>query len=220
MRYTICYLLLFFLISCVKNDRVEIVNDNCKPVRYCLVQMLNDTIEIENTPIIHLEMNYIPLYIGKDTGYINLKNPALINEFIYDIGMGSNQRKFHIPDLNNSEIYLDTTININHRSFKSHNYINDFEMCDCEGYAYFIKNISNDTLIMGEGKNIPLVLQGLNLLGEWKDLHEAFIYLDNYGVGLLLPPRNIALFSIPKIKLDNYKRFRVRYNNFISNSFQ
>jgi hypothetical protein len=29
---------------------------------------------------------------------------------------------------------------------------------------------------------------------------------ENYGIGLLLPPGNIALFSIPKIKIDNYER--------------
>lgn len=213
--------MLFFAISCSsKKGRIEIINDESKAIDYCTGQMFEDTINIEEDSVyIYTKIRHIPLYVGKDTCIIDFNKLTLIDNFIHDIGKGSKQRKYYTPDSINAEVYLDTMINVNYRSFKTYNYIQDFGVCDCKGYAFFIKNTSKDTLILGEGENIPIVMQGMNLSGKWEDLHEPSLYMDNYGIGFLLPPGNIALFSIPKIKSKKYSKYRVKYRKYLSSSY-
>ncbi|MDW8274630.1 MAG: hypothetical protein RMJ53_10415 [Chitinophagales bacterium] len=215
MKTRIAGLVFLSVVSCTgKKDAVKIINDNCKTdVEYCTIQMFQDTIDREeDSYIIDTFFRHIPLYVGKDTNIIDLSKPGLVHDFIHDIGKGSNYRRYPAPDTTNTKFYLDTTMNVNYRYFESqNNYEKEFNICSCKGYVFIIKNISKDTLMLGEGDNVPIVLQGMSPSGEWNNLHRPYLYMDNYGIGFLLPPGNIALFSIPKIKSEYYKRYRVVY---------
>lgn len=72
-------------------------------------------------------------------------------------------------------------------------------------YPAMLRNRTKDTIPIGYGSIIPLILEAKNKNGKWEPIQEKFVYMCGNGVGtIILPPNEIALTLVPIFK-GNYK---------------
>ncbi len=99
----------------------------------------------------------------------------------------TNEKKYKYSEESNVEILIDTNSLIS------------------ESYPVLLKNISTDTIFIGYGQHIPLLMEAKDSLGSWKPVQKKFIYMCGNGVGsIILPPNEYALTLAP-IFNGNYK---------------
>ncbi|GAA4776656.1 MULTISPECIES: hypothetical protein [Flavobacterium] len=68
-----------------------------------------------------------------------------------------------------------------------------------------LRNRTKDTIPIGYGDIIPLILEAKDKSGKWKPIQEKFVYMCGNGVGtIVLPPKEIAVTLVP-IFNGNYK---------------
>ncbi len=83
-------------------------------------------------------------------------------------------------------------------------------------YPVFIDNVSNDTLIIGFGNILPIIIEAKDKEDNWKPIQSRFIY--DCGTGLTefyLPPNQIAITAM-KIFTGHYRtklRLAFGYSN-------
>ncbi|CAI2766883.1 hypothetical protein [Flavobacterium collinsii] len=72
-------------------------------------------------------------------------------------------------------------------------------------HTALLRNRTKDTIPIGFGDRIPLILEAKNKLGKWEPIQERFVYMCGNGVGtIILPPKEIAITLVPNFK-GNYK---------------
>ncbi|MEO8239406.1 MAG: hypothetical protein ABI576_14980 [Flavobacterium sp.] len=72
-------------------------------------------------------------------------------------------------------------------------------------HTALLRNRTKDTIAIGFGDIIPLILEAKNKSGKWKPIQERFVYMCGNGVGtIILPPKEIAITLVPIFK-GNYK---------------
>jgi hypothetical protein len=154
--------------------------------------------------------NYNPFYIGlyKDTVF---KSPheEIPKYFAYPIleSPGMNEGRFYKwPDSAAIALFVDTTRTLSHslpldeddRSFKS--------------YPVTIVNDHDDTINIGYGDHIPVIMEALDTNGQWKPIEEQFVYMCGTGLNrIILPPGNIVV-TYAFVYKGNYRtKLRLRY---------
>lgn len=76
---------------------------------------------------------------------------------------------------------------------------------EIKSYPIFIKNKTKDTLNISYGDYIPLIIEAIDSLGEWKPIQEPYIYFCGTGLSYFyLPSEEIALTSC-KLFEGNYE---------------
>lgn len=85
-----------------------------------------------------------------------------------------------------------------------------------------ITNTNKDTISVGYGNYIPLIMEALDSNKKWRPIQKRFIYMCGNGVGtIILPPNEIVLSSAP-IFNGNFKtelRLTVPKTDIYSNTF-
>lgn len=72
-------------------------------------------------------------------------------------------------------------------------------------YPVMLTNMETDTVFIGYGEHIPLILEATDSSGNWKPIQERFRYFCGNGVGaIILPPLECVLTLAP-IFQGNYK---------------
>lgn len=72
-------------------------------------------------------------------------------------------------------------------------------------HTALLRNRTKDTIPIGFGDKIPLILEAKNKLGKWEPIQKRFVYMCGNGVGtIILPPKEIAITLVPIFK-GNYK---------------
>lgn len=177
---------------------------------------------------------YHPMYIGPelDTIHLSYKSRNLKHRF-YDWD------KYEYPDSSGLIVFVDTTKFVgtvnrfrivppppppNYQSGDSINFtVPPATRGDHYAYPVYIKNMLSDTISVGYGDYIPLILEAKDSLGLWKPIQKNYRY--HCGTGLshyYLPPSQISIISCPIFDGSFSTKLRLKYGypgKIISNEF-
>lgn len=194
--------------------------------------LIRDTIGLNKTNFIFeddderwmTEANYEIFYIGpkKDTlfmypllGFLYPPPPPSEHEgeYTFDLEVYTNPNESYLVDFfeksyrrtadSKTEIRVDTTARIGN------------------AYPVYLTNKSVDTIAIGFGERIPLILEAIDSTGTWKPIQKRFFYMCGTGLStVILPPKEIAVTFVP-IFSGNYKtKLRVTDGNNHSQPFE
>ncbi|PTB92956.1 hypothetical protein C9994_13445 [Marivirga lumbricoides] len=72
-------------------------------------------------------------------------------------------------------------------------------------YHVLLSNNGTDTIYIGYGDVLPLIMEARDSTGVWRPIEKRFIYMCGNGVGsIILPPNQVALTTAPLYK-GNFK---------------
>lgn len=72
-------------------------------------------------------------------------------------------------------------------------------------YPVILTNRDTDTIFIGYGSHVPIVMEAVDTLGNWKPIQERFIYKCGNGVGSFILPPNECVLTLAPIFKGNYK---------------
>ncbi|RZK03038.1 MAG: hypothetical protein EOO46_18130 [Flavobacterium sp.] len=160
--------------------------------------------------------DYTPLYIGERSNSINLEQkPDLEKYNLYD-------PDWDYPRLTHSKIAIkiDTMSIISKtvdvwdnakRKYITHLY---------NAYPVYLINTSSDTLAIGAGQQIPIVMEVKNSEGMWLPIEDFYIHGCGTGLKhLILPPKEIALTSATVNKGRQKTKLRLNLMGIYSEEF-
>ena len=196
-----------------------------------LIDTFSNPLLFENACSI-TEAEFHPMYMGiiKDSIFLNYNS----REIEYK---NYHWNKYRRPDPNNLIIYIDTLQTIGsvkrhivppppppgykgHGKFKE---LNKVSRGETKSYPVYIKNITKDTLIVGYGIYIPLVIEAKDSLGKWRPIQEPYNYFCGTGLNnYYLPPNEIILNSCKLFQGDYKTKMRLSFgyeNTSKSNEF-
>ena len=155
-----------------------------------------------------------PLYIGE------LKDTIVINtELQYDYDWTPFDAHYNRNTIfkDTKEAKVDIIVNTKQDLHTSGNeYYNVYEYI-----PVLIKNLENDTIIIGETDYIPIFLEAKNENNEWKLIDDYFASFCGTGIHpILLYPNHVVLtnFELPK-EGDYYTKLRVKLGQNYSKEF-
>ncbi len=120
---------------------------------------------------------------------------------------------YKIPDSNSMIIFIDTTKSVG-SPMGVWEYLNkaDYRK-DKIAYPVFIENISIDTLEIGFGDILPIIMEAKDENGIWKPIQKKFIY--GCGKGLtefFLAPKQIAITTMKQFEGTFKTKLRLVYS--------
>lgn len=197
-----------FLLSCSNHEAEEYVVENIE--RENSITLI-DTITTElkkDTSTFLKEAQFHPIYIGKKADTIRLNyNPKLITQVTH-----SNQL-YKSPDSLDLKIYVDTSL----LCASVERYI-DWKVADSLGtlspifyklqyqsYPVFIENKSKDTLEIGYGEYIPLVIEALDRNSNWEPIQRTYVYMCGTGMPYYYLPSDEILITSCKLFDGDFK---------------
>lgn len=147
-----------------------------------------------------------PLFIGKIQ-----KNIELNYNYFQVTEKFNSLKKHNNPYSNSITIFVDTTKKIGTT-------LNVFEYLDTEkrnnkiAYPIFIKNKTKDTLTIGYGDIIPLIIEAKDNNQIWKPIQRKIHFECGTGImSFILPPNNCVI-SFMKLYSGNFKtKLRLKY---------
>lgn len=119
--------------------------------------------------------------------------------------------------------YYDTNIKITVdtlQKIKKENIFTNVNVSFFDAYPIIIKSKEKDTIKIGSGNKLPIVLEAKDSIGNWKPIEEQFKYGCGTGLnGIILPPKTIIVSSVMIYK-GNYKtKLRIKLGENFSNEF-
>lgn len=199
--------LLFGFLSCQSNNKKETIKE--KEIKSKFPTLLNinkndfHTFSSENETWLSTAY-YNFFYIGKlmDTIsleksiYFNIPPPSKNRKDKFKEFKNPYQKYYIEWDKNNHHAYcLDTLIEVQPK----------ISAIAKKSFAVLLRNINRDTVTIGYGSNIPLIMETKDSLGVWKPIQEKFTYMCGNGVGsIILPPNEIVITFAPIFE-GNYK---------------
>lgn len=72
-------------------------------------------------------------------------------------------------------------------------------------FPVMLTNLDTDTIFIGYGRHIPIVMEATDSLGNWKPIQERFIYMCGNGVGSIILPPNECVLTLTPIFQGNYR---------------
>ena len=72
-------------------------------------------------------------------------------------------------------------------------------------FPILLTNLDTDTIFIGYGRHIPLIMEATDSLGNWKPIQERFIYMCGNGVGSIILPPNECVLTLAPIFKGSYK---------------
>ncbi|RZJ33630.1 MAG: hypothetical protein EOO51_13185 [Flavobacterium sp.] len=83
-----------------------------------------------------------------------------------------------------------------------------------------LRNNDHDTIAIGHGEQVPMIMEALNEKNQWQPIQETFIYMCGNGVGtIILPPGEIAITLAPLFKGNQKTRLRLVLGTNMSKPF-
>lgn len=88
-------------------------------------------------------------------------------------------------------------------------------------YPTIVKNVGMDSVDVGNGMSVSLILEALDYEKGWRPIQKDFMYLCGNGVSsLILPPENIIFTLTPRFKGLYRTKLRLKLGNNYSNEFE
>jgi hypothetical protein len=211
------------LTSCAQNaDKIEKAENNqIQQVKtsinhdYSVIKLIDrfNNKLVKDTAFEKTEAQFSPIYIGEKKAEVNLtykteKIENRVNEW----------DKYKRPEANQITITIDTSRIVGSpmgvwEYYKKPEYRNE-KM----SYPAFIENLSTDTLNIGFGDILPLIIEAKDTEGNWRPIQRPFIY--DCGTGLtefILSPGQIAITTMKIYEGDFKTKLRLvfEYSNMI-----
>lgn len=162
------------------------------------------------------EAEFHPMYMGKKQDSISL------NYWIGDIEYATMYwEEYKSPDSNDLNIFVDSTQiigSVNNfyipppLSFEEENekWKRTFVRGKIKSYPIIIKNNSVDTLKVGYGDYIPMIIEAKDSLGNWKPIQKPYIYFCGTGLTMyFLPPEEIIITSCKLFEGEYKTKMRI-----------
>lgn len=84
-----------------------------------------------------------------------------------------------------------------------------------------LTNLDSDTIIIGYGEIVPLIMEAKDSLGNWGPMEERFIYKCGVGISsVFLPPQEVVLTSAPIFDGEFETTMRLRLGKNYSKEFK
>jgi hypothetical protein len=186
--------LIFFLICLTNCKNKNRVNDKIEYNEIELIDKFTNKLKLDYADKLTVA-EISPLYIGKISeeikiSYQNYKTVEKNQTF----------KKYKFPKQNSLEIFIDTTRIIG-IPMGLYEYSKTEKRNDKIANPIFIKNISNDTLIIGYAEYLPIIIEAKNRNGEWRPIQERMRFMCGNGiVDFYCPPNNIVISAMQKIQ--------------------
>ncbi len=206
-----------YLVSChTENKNADTQGSRTFPVVIDTVKHEKNVFSDNEEKITWLSTAHYPfLYIGTltDTIFANYQlhfgytQPSPSNGNIdlqkYYIDWLAKKRNYRYGQKANVEIRIDTTKKINN------------------SYPILLTNNTKDTIAIGYGNILPLIMEAKDSTGLWKPIEEPFIYSCGNGIGTIILPPNEVVLSLTAITQGNYPtELRLAYGDNHSQAFK
>jgi len=167
--------------------------------------------------------SYNPLYIGKrkDSIWISNGNIRWVDRqneyFVY----GSERDHFPYPDSSGIELIIDTSKFVFEYAMLFEAPGNNIAQDKFyKAYPVYVISTTKDTLSIGYGDHLPLILEAVDENGKWRAIQNEYTYICGTGLNtIILPPYNFVLTSVPIFKGQFKTKLRLRYKNILSDDF-
>ena len=217
MKITFKYLIIFILglnVSCIEEQKPAQVNIEVftKFPYIKKSQKIKPFALDDENPTWLTTAFYEFNYLGKISDTVVLKNR--ITFLRYD----NNKKNFnenHLKYCTDSEKYV---MSRNWNNAKIEIQVSNTSISN--SIPVLIRNNNKDTIAIGYGSQIPIVMEALNENYEWKPIQKKFIYMCGVGLStIILPPGEIAITLAPVFKGFTKTRLRLVLGNNVSKPF-
>lgn len=214
---------LFFVLLILNSacEQIEQINDKSIQ-RHSLSQIkLIDTFDKKlelDTLLYKSQAEFHPLYIGEklDSIFLNYNSEEVTSNALgwrYSWETNPNELKIFIDTTQLIGSLHEYTLPIPPTNFEE---ADDWEIeistRNTQAYPIIIENISNDTLILGYGEHIPLIIEAQDSLGIWKPIQEPFLYFCGTGIEhFYIAPNQIAITSCKLFEGDYTAKMRLAF---------
>ncbi len=197
--------------SCQKNNKVKEIPTYKIPI---VLDTLKENLEKRNVFSLQTA-DYKCLYLGenRDTIYACLPNP--------DDAYPEEVTNYHSdPKTEDVVIYIDTTKIISNHTYLLEQNSNEFYTKKYQAFPVILFNKGKDSLTVGNGNHLRLILEARNKSGKWMPIEEKYVYMCGTFLRFItVPPNQIAITSVP-IDSGNFKtKLRLRFNDILSYEF-
>lgn len=182
-----------------------------------IVQDTFKTDRIERNTVWLQNGSYKPLYIGqrKDSIYVSYR-PNLKKYFVY----ANHKRSYSRPDSSGIILLIDTTKIISDHSMIWEDDGSMLSTKSFKAFPVFVVNTTKDTLSIGYGDHLPIIMEAIDDKGNWRPIEEPYIYMCGTGLNeITLHPNEIVVTSAPINKGKIKTKLRLRYNDILSQEF-
>jgi len=166
------------------------------------------------------EAEFHPLYMGIDQDSISLNYTSYNTNY-----QTPNWNQYKHSASTGMDIFVDTSTIIGSplgfygvlpSSFSEDSKNGEQKRVDFRGgtksYPVFLKNLSQDTIELGYGEFIPLLIEAKDSLDNWKLIQEPFMYFCGTGLShFYLPPGEITVTSCKLFSGDYKTKMRLVY---------
>lgn len=195
------FLIMFFIVSCHNHKKEGVKESDILPP----FPVVLDTLGIDR--FVHLSdendstwvstSNYGFYYIGevKDTIFLstslNFYPQPLSSEVKATMPKRENPFEKYYIEWNEEKNYKDWTgAHIDIRI--------DTTTLIARSFPAMLTNRGTDTVFIGYGKHIPMMMEATDSLGNWRPIQETYRYVCGMGVGsIILPPNECVLTLVP-----------------------
>jgi hypothetical protein len=73
-------------------------------------------------------------------------------------------------------------------------------------FPVMVTNRETDTIFIGYGSHVPLIMEAMDSLGTWQPIQENFKYICGHGLGLIILPPNESVLTLAPTFKGNYKK--------------
>lgn len=213
MRIELFVIALLFAFSCTREESDSQIAISESENRI-IFNDSNKTNLIKDTATSITVAKFHPLYFGIP------KNKIDINHNIEELGFEFDDwSAYRYPDTTDLSIFVDTSQIIASLQPYSQQIIDQnnqvkFEIRyhRLESYPVTILNVSSDTLNIGYGIFLPMVIEAVDSSGSWQPIQELFIYFCGTGLShYYLPPGNIVVSACKKFEGSYSTKMRLVY---------
>lgn len=162
------------------------------------------------------EGNFNPLYMGA------MQDTILLNhDYLFDTCGICFEPSVSFGFMEPHDLHLDTCQTITIRTagydFENESFSEGLNLA----YPLYMRNTSSDTIIIGLGNHISLVLEAKNQFGEWQVIETIYNYICGTGLNFIISyPDQVTVTAVPIYQGSFKTQCRVRLGKSISESFE
>jgi len=215
----IVYVMMILIWSCQDSTKELIDNPKKEFESIELIDTFKNKLQLDTANSI-TEAEFYPMYMGTK------KNSIMLNYWSGEIEYKSmNRGQYKRPDSSDLKILVDTTQiigsvnrfiippppppNMENES-DEYKWERKIFRGDIKSYPIIVKNLTKDTLNVGYGEYIPLIIEAKDSLENWRPIQEPYIYFCGTGLtNYFLPPNEIIISSCKLYEGEYETKMRV-----------
>jgi hypothetical protein len=166
---------------------------------------------------------YHPLYIGEFRDTLVIYHPFML-ERPPSLNSSVDSTALEVTSYRNpfAEYYLDWQDNRSYRYWEEARIDIQIDTLSPirNNYPILLTNYEMDTIIVGYGDQVPLILEAKDSTGNWRPIEERFIFACGNGVGsIILPPKQVLITAAPVFEGDYQTELRLSLGSNYSKTF-